>query len=396
MNRPLYFFNPEHDLALANCDRNFNAPLQAKKLAHDLACLPLWYATPGSIILNTSSDNRWLKEMQLTFPQLNHSQLTSAPDFSSITTILPWGWDRAVCKQLSLLGADSALFPNTVQLEGIRRLSHRNISIQALEYIRQNIQFCNLLPTPAKILTSTHEADEYASEHKKVIFKAPWSGSGKGLCWSKDKMTESRRGWCRNTIEKQGSVIAEPIYDKLLDFAMEFSCSNGQTSFAGYSLFETDKGIYRGNFLMSNESIVQKIAKYGVSATHLLAIQSQLSTFITNHIAPFYSGLLGIDMFIYQENGLIKLHPCVEINLRMTMGCVARIFYDNLVSPDANGYFYIDHYMNAEELWKDHQQRKASLPLKTVDGRITQGYLSLIPVNKQSNYRVRVEIEPTK
>lgn len=393
MNRPLYFFNPEHDLALANSDRNFNAPLQAKKLAHDLACLPLWYATPGSIILNASSNYDWLEEMRLLFPQLNNSRLTSTPDFSSITTLLPWGWDNAVCKHFSLLGADSSLLPDAAQLEYIRRLSHRNISIHALEYILQNTQFRAQLPTPAKELTSTCETDEYASKHKKVIFKAPWSGSGKGLCWSKDKMTESRRGWCRNTIEKQGSVIAEPIYDKLLDFAMEFSCNDGKTSFAGYSLFETDKGIYRGNILMSNESIIQRIEEYGVPATFLFAIQSQLSTFITNKIAPFYSGLLGIDMFIYQENGLIKLHSCVEINLRMTMGCVARIFYDNFVSPDAIGYFYVDHYPSPGALFNDHLLRRIETPLTVTDGRISKGYISLTNISPRSHYRVRVEIE---
>ncbi|MDP4201832.1 MAG: hypothetical protein Q8861_04010 [Bacteroidota bacterium] len=392
MNRPLYFFNPEHDLALANSDRNFNAPLQAKKLAHDLACLPLWYATPGSIVLDTNYDHNWFEEMHLLFPQLKNSQLTSAPDFSSITTLFPWGWDNAVCKHFSLLGADSSLLPSTIQLENIRHLSHRNISIRALEYIHQNTQFSDLLPAPANELTSGFQTEEYASTHKKVIFKAPWSGSGKGLCWSKDKMTESRRGWCRNTIEKQGSVIAEPIYDKLLDFAMEFSCNDGETSFAGYSLFETDKGIYRGNFLMSNESIVRRIEEYCVPVTFLLAIQSQLSTFITNNIAPFYTGLLGVDMFIYQENGLIKLHPCVEINLRMTMGCVARIFYDNFVNSDITGHFYIDHYPSPGTLFNDHLHRRDETPLAATNGRISKGYISLTNITPHSHYRVRVEI----
>ena len=32
---------------------------------------------------------------------------------------------------------------------------------------------------------------------------------------------------------------------------------------------------------------------------------------------------LGIDMMVVKENGLRKLHPCVEINLRRTMGHVA-------------------------------------------------------------------------
>jgi hypothetical protein len=393
MNRPLYFFNPAHDLALANSDRNFNAPLQAKILARDLSCLPLWYALPGSIVLSTNADSDWLEEIQLTFPQLKNIHLTSTPDFSSVNALFPWGWDNAVCKHLSLLGADNTLLPDAMQLESIRRLSHRNMSIQALEHIRQDYRFSTQLPTPAKELTSAYEADEYALKHKRVIFKAPWSGSGKGLCWSKDTMTESRRGWCRNIIEKQGSVIAEPIYDKLLDFAMEFSCRDGETSFAGYSLFETEKGIYRGNFLISNESVIQKIEGYGVPATLLSAIQSQLSTFITNNIAPFYSGLLGVDMFIYKDDGLIKLHPCVEINLRMTMGCVARIFYDNFVSPDANGRFYIDHYSSPADLINDHLYRRIEIPLTVTDGRISKGYISLTNTSPRSHYRARVEIQ---
>ena len=40
-------------------------------------------------------------------------------------------------------------------------------------------------------------------------------------------------------------------------------------------------------------------------------------------IAPHYDGPLGIDMMFYKnENGEIALNPCVEVNLRMTMGMV--------------------------------------------------------------------------
>jgi hypothetical protein len=44
---------------------------------------------------------------------------------------------------------------------------------------------------------------------------------------------------------------------------------------------------------------------------------------IDDLIAPHYNGYLGIDMMLYwDENGKIALNPCVEVNLRMTMGMV--------------------------------------------------------------------------
>ena len=40
-------------------------------------------------------------------------------------------------------------------------------------------------------------------------------------------------------------------------------------------------------------------------------------------IAPHYDGPLGIDMMLYRdEHGEIALNPCVEVNLRMTMGMI--------------------------------------------------------------------------
>ena len=392
MDRPLYLFNPEHDLALANSDRNFNAPLQAKKLARDLASLPLWYAPAGSIVLNTSPDSNWLEKMQQLFPQLNDSCLTAAPDLSTVTTAHPWGWDNAVCKQLTLLGADDKLLPEESRLNIIRQLSHRHTAIRALQFLQNNDFINSRIPKPALELTSTDEAERYTTKQGKVIFKAPWSGSGKGLCWSRDKMTASRRGWCRNIIEKQGSVIAEPIYGNVQDFAMEFECHDGYASFSGYSLFETERGIYRGNSLASDKKIEEEISTRGIGTQLLHSVRKLLSEFIATEIAPHYSGMLGIDMFVYEENGQRKLHPCVEINLRMTMGCVARIFYDRFVASTATGQFYIDHYPTPGELWADHIQRSKEFPLELTGDRITKGYLALSAITSHSHYRARVEI----
>jgi hypothetical protein len=225
-----------------------------------------------------------------------------------------------------------------------------------------------------------------------VVFKSPWSGSGKGLSWVRNGLTDSHKGWCKRIIQKQGSVIAEPIYDVKQNFAMLFECQSGAVSFAGYSLFETEKGIYRNNLLLSNEAIQVFLITKFIPEKHLLDVKAALMEFITINIAPHYSGTLGVDMFIYEYENEIRLHPCVEINLRMTMGAVARRFYDRFVNPEMTGVFYIDHVEQSNTLFENHNNQSAENPLIVENGRIQRGYFSLTEVSEDTCYRVRVEI----
>lgn len=46
--------------------------------------------------------------------------------------------------------------------------------------------------------------------------------------------------------------------------------------------------------------------------------------------------------FPENEKLFFRIHPCVEINLRMNMGVVARFLYDRYVRSDSTGRFVID------------------------------------------------------
>ncbi len=396
MSLSLYIFNPEHDLALANSDGNFMAPLSARKLAHDLAALPLWYAAENSIIYAATNNGNRLKELQNNFPQLTNKNIVVHPDFEKIKSLNVWGWDKAVIKQFSNLGAPENLQPPSSTIEHIKRLSHRCTAIEAMDFVINNasVALSNIFPEKAIEIFALKDAEEFTKVKKPAVFKAPWSGSGKGLSWVRGKLSESHRGWIKNTIEKQGSVIAEQIYRVVENFAMEFECKNGEVFFAGYSLFESEGGIYRGNILMSDAKIVEHLTKYFTVKENLHEVQNLLTEFIQLNIAPFYSGVLGIDMFIFDENELVKLHPCVEINLRMTMGYVAHKFFRNFVQDENTGRFYIDHNPVVGALWKDHNERTTEFPPEVENGRIKSGYLSLTEVHQHSNYRVRVEVAP--
>ena len=64
----LYVFNPDADMALGNNEENYMAPATIRRMAEDLALLPVWYARPGSGILAPSAYNAdYLKRMQQLF-----------------------------------------------------------------------------------------------------------------------------------------------------------------------------------------------------------------------------------------------------------------------------------------------------------------------------------------
>lgn len=109
--------------------------------------------------------------------------------------------------------------------------------------------------------------------------------------------------------------MAEPLYDKVVDFAMEFySDGKGEMKFVGYSLFDTDThGNYKGNFLMSDQAIVQTLSAY-VSPDLLTAVRTSLLEIFVPLLGGDYLGYFGVDMMICRDNGRYLLHPCVEIN----------------------------------------------------------------------------------
>lgn len=392
MKHSLYLFNPEHDLALANFDPNFRAPLSAVKFSNDVASLPLWYAAENSYVFCESVNQNWFKNIQQLFPQLLLSELVSKLEETDINELQTWGWDEVVIKRLLRAGMSENLMPGGDSLKKIRELSHRRMAISALEYIASYSDISHIIPKPALELSDLESADLFAQSYKRVVFKSPWSGSGKGLKWVSGEMTDSHRGWCRNIINKQGSVTAEQVYDIVQNFAIEFVCKNGVASFAGYSLFNTDKGIYRNSYLLSDSAIFSKITSLGIKTEVLLKIQNNLSDFVKINIAPFYSGALGVDMFLYLEDFVIKIHPSVEINLRMTMGHLARSFYDRFVNLESEGVFYIDNYQNETDLLTDHLARINEFPLKVENGKILQGYLALNFIDKKTCFRARAEI----
>lgn len=375
--KALYIFNPEHDLALASGEANYMAPASARRMASELALLPMWYAEEGSAVLAPSAYNLdYVKKIQellgLSVDLITEPELAIEPDLD----IRPWGWDVALRKRLSVLGVDEVLLPSMGQLNDLREYSHRSKAVALLPELQLNEYFCG----ESYYLKTPEEWKRFVEGRKECLLKAPLSGSGKGLNWCKGIFTSFISGWCTRVAASQGGVIAEPIYNKVEDFAMEFySDGAGELTFVGYSLFHTGKsGMYEGNCLLSNEAIRKKLSQY-VPLEALTDLENCLKYRLSALVGTVYKGYLGVDMMICRfpenEKPVFRIHPCVEINLRMNMGVIARFLHDRYVRPGSTGRFVIDYHPSEGEALQEHERMSATYPLEIREGKIGRAHV---------------------
>lgn len=380
------------------------APATIRRMAEDLALLPIWYARPGSGVLAPSAYNAdYLKQMQQLF-RLDVQLVTEPelPDYADMQ-VMPWGWNPAIRKRMLKGGVAESLLPSAADLSRYRRLASR-ANVRLLYACGGEAGNMSYLCGGEGVLVT---ADDFANKGREAvqelllrwqdcgcICKSLWSGSGKGLCWYRQEEMEKVIDWCCRALRTDGAFWLEPIYNKVEDFAMEFYADGkGGVRFVGYSRFVTDgKGAYRGNLLATDMQVEEWIQTYvPLEAFHRLreSVRKGLAALGTD-----YTGFLGVDMMVCrQEKGHpYAVNPCVEVNLRMNMGIVAHTFCDRFVAPGGEGFFSIEYFPAQEALQEQHARDMLEHPLRVEQGRVVSGYLPLIPVTPRSRYRAFVRV----
>ena len=291
MSEQIYIFNPEHDLCIANGDENFVPPRSAVGFAKENIDLSKYLVRPNK--------------------QHRH--------------IIPWGWNHALKKRLINEGVDPATIPSEEELQFIRTHSRREFALDV--HSRLSCGDSQVISPDYRIVaTNINEIESFVSANGNAVLKSPLSGSGKGIRFVREKLSESDEGWCRKTIDKQGSVIVEGRFDIIMECAMLFECHHDGIDFIGYSLFESRNGSYSRNILASNENIEDIIAGY-IKRDTFTAIREDLMSILADTLVGHYEGFLGVDQMICQDYSPVFI-PVSEINLRMTMGLIARNQYD--------------------------------------------------------------------
>ena len=340
--RKLCVFNPSHDSVMQYGTRAVTPPQIATKMWRSMGALAcLWSDDEQSDTLT--------------------EDMIGSTDFTQYDCIEPWGWDATLKRSLLKLGVREDVMPDNDEIERIRCLSNRKNFVSLLGELRR-------LPNTVGEAKYVENCDELRSflecDASNFIMKAPWSSSGRGiykvtnlpLAPPKEgsevtgygvQVTENRKPkthnqkpttpaskpqnqQCLNCMKKQGGIMVEPYYNKVKDFAMEFEWREGKVNYLGLSLFNNANNAYDGNLIASEERKRELLGAYA----DLNAIDD-----IREEIMRLMPGVLkgmntdtpfGVDMMIVDDGGELKIHPCVEVNLRRTMGYVALKVYERI------------------------------------------------------------------
>lgn len=304
----LRLFNPQNDLALAAGLAAYTPPGPAAAFASAGALLPAWWSNEGDVIAATADragEAAWLRrEYGLTADVCEGSHADAAD---------PWGWSANAALLLRHHGCDPSLIPQPETLDRLRNLSHRRTAMALRDAISAD--------RGAEVTTEA-EIREFLRRHDGHVFaKSPWSCSGRGVMplasMSIDRAIEAVKG----IIRRQGSAMLEKASAPGTDFAALFEVMDGATAFSGWSVFDSSaSGAYTGNIVAPQAKLRSMLAER-TDINTLENIVRKLEKALDSIVAPHYRGPLGIDMLASADGAL---NPCIELNLRRTMGFVAR------------------------------------------------------------------------
>lgn len=365
-------------------------------MRNDLSALPAWWAADGDKVWCISSQNMvgYMEDVGLLLPDV---EWCGREQWIDSDAVCPWGWSPLLVNELKGIGCPVGLLPSIERLAVYRQLSGRECAVRLLEALRSKdselAAWKERLCGRSFYCREESEVASLVSAFPETILKAPWSGSGKGLRLGRGDYKPPLSGWCRRQLKEQGGVVVEPLYHRCYDFAFEFYADQTSVHYTGLSVFfTTQRGTYGGNWVASEQVKEAWLEQY-IPHEMRMALVKELSYRLTESLAGQYDGCLGVDMMlcdIGSPQGL-AVHPCVEINMRRTMGQVSLDLF-RWLAPGSEARFCIDYEKTDEALWHDHIEQTKIRPLCTCDGLMVEGYVALTPVTPHTHYRACLDV----
>lgn len=289
----LCIFNPEHDLCLGNGDKNFVPPASALRFAREQAGLMAGLYGTETRCMGAMDFGPWALE--------------------DVDEVVMWGVDSRTVAVLKKAGMPEGWMPSDEMVVRVRRLQHRRESLSLQQEV--DALWGDSAPSAASRMD---EIEERLETEVDVVLKAPWSGAGRGLRWLRGKLSEHDRMWARKVMRQQDCVMVEPRRKVVLDYAREYWVGDDGPEYIGYSLFGTENGVYRGNTILTETQIEQRLEEAS-TAERVALTNSHVDAWVRAKLADCYRGPLGVDLYV-DDRGLPHVG---EVNLRHTMGMLA-------------------------------------------------------------------------
>jgi len=394
MKPKLHFYNPGHETAILR-KGNYTPPRNVQKMITELAFLPIWYADKGDYVFieNKRRLPYWSELPEEIRPDVNvfskgafRLRAASFPEMVAA----PWGLSLLSIEfYKDLMTRYKIKIDLPVWKDDYERLTGRQTGAACFQRIRELLPDLSLPSVPV-FFSKTSDIEDWLHEQQggTSVIKTPFSSSGRGLLWLDENiLTEEDKHWLKGALKKQGSISIEPALNKMQDFALEFFIDEqGDVRYEGLSAFETSlRGAYRGNIMMPQERLEDVI--FHPFGKELLERIKEVAKQAIRETYAGYSGYIGIDMFTYKTaEGQIAIHPCVEVNMRYTIGMIAIRLFEQYIHPEAKGVFKIFYNKSPKASKMTHIINKREHPLEFKDGKLRAGYLPLCPVVKTTYY----------
>ena len=394
----IFLFNPTCEYAVANQNANWQPNRILQKMEADLSALPLFFGGQNDFVLVDRIPSpefvNLLKQFEIEIPNLAlKKDALQNPYFINLPKngLLPWGWSPATHKLLSpikaLCSVEFQQSPVFNWKPEHREITSRKFALSILKQLQSTLKTDFILPaeqTPI-ICTTQNDFEVAIKQWGKVMIKAPWSSSGRGL-QPITKTPVHPKVWEKvmGIVKEQGFAIAEPLLNKALDLALLFEIKKGKVETLGTSYFFTNnKGQYEGNYLNGlPDTIEQLIVDFAGFIVEEIC-QPIIDAIENSEMATFYEGVFGVDMLIYfDEDNKLKINPCLEINVRHTMGLLA-LRIEKLISKHKKGVFstYFQPGKSFQDFKKEMEEKR---PLKIADNKIESGFFALTDARQDS------------
>lgn len=329
----VHLFNPANDEALGSNNRWHTPSRHALQYQHDCELLPIWWANDGDFIIAPHHSDEEIKavadEAQVNvrrYPQGAYAEPT------------PWGWSRDAKRQFEEAGVPATCLPTDDDIQQIRTLSHRQLAVDVNNDLYNHTGIS--APNRPRLYSDTHQMEIHGGDD--CLLKRPWSCSGRGVFPTSTLTDAEQLRLAGGIIKRQGSVIVEDVLPKAMDMSVLMYADGAGITHQAWSLFQTmPDGRYIGSIVAPQLEIKKRLHDaaifYGNHKADFKRLSDEFMEILHKYIPSLYKGWIGIDMLAYHSSGKesqLQLAPCIEINMRMTMGVVAILLANKLQLSD--------------------------------------------------------------
>lgn len=273
---------------------------QARLFLSQMELLPLLFAEKEDYIwVSSQPEPAYIKKIKHSFldaPKII-TDLQQAPKSSSLIT---WGGSKKGKEIADQYGLKYP-FP---KIEIIQKVHSKIFSFHHTEKLPSS-QLCDSEKSLLKAIQS-HTKD--------FVVKKAFGCASRGM----ELNPKTIKSWMKKELITR-PLIVEPWIDRVLDFSTQWYIDSDQTIcyLGACRMINSPKGQYIGTFVGDLSLIFRKEILF------LESHKQSAEKFLRKVAEEGYFGYVGVDAFIYEDHGVKKLHPILEINCRMTMSLVA-------------------------------------------------------------------------